>query len=296
MSVRRNLKKMLYGALGVDVKVDRGEFISFTDDDMFCSVMEDEETCKEFLHRVLGIEIAEIKCVISQKHIRNRIVGRGIRLDVYVKDIENNIYNIEMQTTVDKEIALRTRYYHSEMDGYQIRKGARFADLGNNIVIFVCTYDPFEENRSIYTFKKYCSEDKSIELNDKITSIFLNVTGDRAGVDGKLVNLLDYINTGESHDEYTEALSKRVLTINEDDDWRDRHMTLEMKLEQQREIGIELGKEIGMELGKEQGRKREIFQSVQDGDYDAMRGASKLNMDVEDFKCEMYSAGYNQTK
>ena len=37
----------------------------------------------------------------------------------------------------------------------------------------------------------------------------------------------------------------------------------------------------------------EVFHSVQEGDYDAKRGAQKLNMTLEDFQKKMKQAGFS---
>lgn len=231
--------------------VDTGEYVRFTDDHMFCTVMEDEEYCKEFLQRVLDIEISKLVYVSQQKYIRNRINSRGIRLDVYVVDTDGNTYNIEMQTTHETHLGKRIRYYHSEMDGYQIRKGKSYRELGKNIVIFVCTYDPFGDNRSVYTLKNKCIENDKIEIEDEILTVILNAQGERDGVAGGLKNLLDYIKTGESIDEYTEKLEAKVREINDDNDWRNRNMTFKMKLRSVYDDAYDDGLEQGIERGIE---------------------------------------------
>ena len=166
------------------------------------------------------------------------------------------------------------------MDGYQLKKGQKYNQLGKNIVIFVCTYDPFGKNRSVYTMKTSCVEDRTVEYDDEMVSIFLNTVGDREGVDDKLANVLDYIKTGESNDDYTKELDERVREMNEDDDWRDKHMTFGMKLDQM------------FESGEEHGRMLEIMQSVQDGDYTIQRGAEKLGTTPEKLAEKMTEAGY----
>lgn len=254
--------------------------VRITDDHMFCSVMEDEGCCKEFLKRVLGIEAVEIKYSTKQKWIRNRIRSKGVRLDVYVRDADGNSYNIEMQTTREKYIAKRTRYYHSEMDGYQLKKGQKYNQLGKNIVIFVCTYDPFGKNRSVYTMKTSCMEDSTVEYDDGMVSIFLNTVGDREGVDDKLANVLDYIKTGKSNDDYTKELDERVQEMNEDDDWRDKHMTFGMKLDQMFENGIERGQLLA------------VMKSVHDGDYLLERGAEILGITPKELAETMDNEGY----
>ena len=45
--------------------------------------------------------------------------------------------------------------------------------------------------------------------------------------------------------------------------------------------------------GRTQGREYEVFHSVQEGDYDAKRGAQKLNMTLEDFLKKMKQTGFS---
>lgn len=51
-------------------------------------------------------------------------------------------------------------------------------------------------------------------------------------------------------------------------------------------------REEGREEGLVEGRKKEVFMSVQEGDYGIVRGAQKLNLSVEEFEKEMSAAGY----
>ena len=80
---------------------------------------------------------------------------------------------------------------------------------------------------------------------------------------------------------------------------------IELEREDARETGLAEGREIGREEGREigraegraegraQGREYEVFHSVQEGDYDAKRGAQKLNMTLEDFQKKMKQAGFS---
>ena len=51
-------------------------------------------------------------------------------------------------------------------------------------------------------------------------------------------------------------------------------------------------REEGRDEGLAEGRKKEVFMSVQEGDYGVVRGAQKLNLSVEEFEKEMSAAGY----
>ena len=223
--------------------------IGITDDVMFCTVLSNSEDCREFLQRILGIEIEEIVIVGTQVSMKSNFHAKGVRLDVYAKDKKGNAYDIEMQTTKMRELPLRSRYYHSEMDSYQIAAGEKYGNLKHSIVIFVCNFDLFAKNRSVYTFESICREDTEIHLQDKRKTIFININGSREGVPKELAHLLDYLKTKTPTDGFTERLEQRVVEIRRDTEWRDGYMTLEMKMDEKYEQGLEEGLTKGIEQG-----------------------------------------------
>lgn len=88
------------------------EELTFTDDFMFCKTLSTNlDVCRQLLELVLDIRIREVKLAQPQKAISITADGRGIRLDVYVEDDEDTVYDIEMQTTTQKDFAKRSRYY-----------------------------------------------------------------------------------------------------------------------------------------------------------------------------------------
>lgn len=90
-----------------------------------------------------------------------------------------------------------------------------------------------------------------------------------------------------------------VVKVTQLDYTFDRQIELEREdaretgLAEGREIGRMEGREIGRAEGRTQGREYEVFHSVQEGDYDAKRGAQKLNMTLEDFLKKMKQAGFS---
>ena len=150
--------------------------------------------------------------------MKTTFIGKGIRIDIYAKDSDGNVYDIEMQTTEETDLHLRTRYYHSEMDGYQIRAGQKYFNLKQSVVIFICTFDPFADDRSIYTFETICKENKELVLADKRRTYFVNINGNREGVSDDTMKLLDYFKTGQPTDHYTEDIQEQVQIIRNDDD------------------------------------------------------------------------------
>ena len=224
--------------------------IGITNDYMFGTVFRDKEKCKELLQRILKIRLVEIEVVEPQKIMKTTLIGKGIRIDIYAKDSKGNVYDIEMQTTEETDLHLRTRYYHSEMDSYQIRAGQKYFNLKQSVVIFICTFDPFADDRSIYTFETTCKENKELVLADKRRTYFVNVNGSREGISEDTTKLLDYFKTGQPTDHYTKDIQKQVQIIRNNDDWRENYMTIEMKMDQRYEQGKNEG---------EQNRDRELI-------------------------------------
>lgn len=85
--------------------------LELKDDFMFGAVMRDPKRCKPLLEHILGVQIREIRYPELQKIIDNTMDAKSVRLDVYIEDSENTIYNIEMQTTNKKNLPKRMRYY-----------------------------------------------------------------------------------------------------------------------------------------------------------------------------------------
>ena len=225
------------------------EQVKITDDLMFCTVFQNEEDCRKLLERILQIHIIEIEVVQEQKNMKGPIQSKGSRLDIYVRDDQMNSYDIEMQLVNSAELILRSRYYHSEMDMYQIKQGQDYTDLKQSIVIFICDFDPFKDGKSIYTFEATCRENKHIVLADKRKTIFANLRGDREGIEQDTVNLLDYFRTGEPTDEFTRGLQGKVEQLRNDDEWRENRMTIEMR----EKLIYQQGKKEGIAEGIEQG-------------------------------------------
>lgn len=121
------------------------EELQIKDDFMFSVIMRDPKFCKPFLERILGIKISYIEYPKSQETIDISADAKSVRLDIYVEDGKDTVYNIEMQTTENRNIPMRTRYYQGMIDLNILEKGDNYKDLKRSFVIFVCTFDLFGE-------------------------------------------------------------------------------------------------------------------------------------------------------
>lgn len=106
------------------------EELGISNDFLIGKVMQNPELCKELLLRILpDLKIERIEYPELQKSIKPDMDARSVRLDVYVKDEKEVIYDIEMQITNTKELPKRSRYYQSMIDLQLIDKGQHYKNL-----------------------------------------------------------------------------------------------------------------------------------------------------------------------
>ncbi len=211
---------------------------------MFRLVMEKPQHCKILIERILGIKIRELVYMEAEKSLEAKLASKGVRLDLYVVDEDGVAYDIEMQMSDEfKEfLGRRTRYYVSMMDNDALKKGQLYNELRKSYVIFICTFDPFDENFGLYTFNTICNEAKHVVLDDGVTKVFLNVAGDRHRVSKELVSLMDYINDGKISDEYTKELEDAVESLREDDGSEALYMTFQQTIMEHEAMARKEGK------------------------------------------------------
>ena len=231
------------------------EEIGLSNDFIFGKVMSDPELCKELLERILpGIEIDHIEYPELQKPIKEDVDARSVRLDVYVKDGKNTVYDIEMQKVNTRELPKRSRYYQGMMDLQLIDSGQPYKKLNQSYVIFICLEDVFGKNRHIYTFENICREDPGIKLRDGAIKIFLNAKGNLNDVSSELRAFLDYLGGKKSEDEYVQKLERAVKEAKRNRKWRHEYMTLLMRDQENQEIGEERGRREGRLEGRREGQ------------------------------------------
>ena len=228
--------------------------LNLEDDFLFAKVMSDRNICKELLENILQVKIEKVELVEEQKTIDLLLESKGIRLDVYVKDENNTIYNVEMQRGKHKSLPKRLRYYQGNIDLDLISKGEDYKKLSKSYIIFICTFDLFNKGRHKYTFKNICLEDSSIILNDETEKIILNTKGVMNDLSEELLEFLAYVE--ESTDDIVEKfkgnlvknIHKKVKEVKNDILVEVEFMTL---LERDREK-IEEGRREGIEEARKQ--------------------------------------------
>ena len=247
-----------------EMKFKSYETLDFTDDFLFSKILStDLDLTKELLEIILNKEIREVRLAEAEKAMKLTPLARGVRLDVYVKDEDNVVYDVEMQTTSPKDLGKRARYYQGIIDLNMIEAGMRFSDLDRSFVIFILKHAPkgIPKNLPVYTFRSRCDEDPEVVLNDDAVKVFVNAEGPLDGLSDGLKHFLQFIRDQSPRDEFTEKLDGRVKRAREFKDWREEYMTLGMKYQEY----FESGKEAGFESGYESGQKAIINSALDSG-------------------------------
>lgn len=207
------------------------EELQIRDDFLFAKVMRDKEICKQLLEKLLQTKIKDIIYLEEEKVIDIKWDAKSIRLDVYVED-GNRVFNLEMQTTNQKNLPKRSRYYGSMIDLNTIEKGESYKKLKESYVIFICTFDPFQKGMPQYTFENLCMEDTEIRLDDKTRKIFFNTTAYDKAEDADVRAVLKYVNGESNSNPFVQMLETKVEEIRTNIEWRQEYMTLLMREEE----------------------------------------------------------------
>lgn len=185
--------------------------LTLADDFIFSRVMQNVEICKEVLELLLKINITKIEYPTVQKVFQSLKNSKGIRLDVYVQETGGQrVFDIEIQTVITKEEALRARYYQGMLDLDNLLKGNDYTELPQTYIIFLCMKDPFGLNLPVYHKHSFIDPDNRHSYDDKTKKIFYNVGRYQDVEDPKIRRFLGYLKKKETSDKLTRRLDQMV--------------------------------------------------------------------------------------
>ena len=212
---------------------------------MFGEVMRDESICKLFLEELLGCKIAKLKFINKEYDLADTKYNHGIRLDVYLADANNTHYDIEMQNSVEA-LERRCRYYQAGIDRRTLEKNAKYRDLPESYIIFVCNYDPYKLGYARYERVMYI-KDTDLVYDDGSHVIFLNTHYTKVGNTPKAITeYLDYARDNDDHAPFTTELAReavaRTQQIRRNTEKEDSFMTFTQLLQEKEDAALEKGR------------------------------------------------------
>ena len=244
---------------------------------VFPEVMREPRLCQRFLEKVLDIKIRKLEFIQTEKAFKESRTRHGIRLDVYVEDDADSVYDVEMQNSI--ESLKRVRYYQSGIDRQILKSGAFYTQLKTSFIIMVCNYDPTHvkkdpkdpASREIpgLAYPMYKRESVmacpvgSTVYDDGSHAVFLNTRYDPKYREDmpEVCEFLDLIN--EKRDISPEALkyplaqmaAEGITRFRQNEEKREEIMTLAEYLKEQEYKAREEGKMDGVTIGREEGRE-----------------------------------------
>lgn len=248
------------------------EELTFTDDYMFKLVLRKHpKLCQRLLETILQLRIEKIVFLEAEQTIEPKYDSHGIRLDIYLTDEQNTIYNVEMQVRPYTDLLLtkRMRYYQSTIDIDDLKPGDSYDKLPKTFIIFLCPFDFMDGKRCFYIFRTYCQQDKDLLFPDEATKIIISSTGSITNDTPRaLIPLLDYMNGKAAKTDLIQDIDSAINTEKTIETERRKYMTYEMKMREFRQegynAGFEAGQSVGFETGVETGESKERIQSARD--------------------------------
>jgi len=135
-----------------------------------------------------------------------------------------------------------------------------FGELPELISIWILTYDPFGDNRMLYTVKNVVTDNPTLKYNDGVTNLFLYTEG-TVGGSKELGNLLKHMTntTAENAlDSELKQIQKIVDSVKSNREVGERYMSMEKIIESAKYYGFAEGRAEGRTEGRAEERKANI--------------------------------------
>ncbi len=183
---------------------------------LFAEAVEDQEIMEIILEIILGKEIILKHLPQAEKEKRGFYWGKHVKLDVWAKDVDDNVYDTEVQKRDTKDLPKRSRLYNSIIDSKLLKSGSKsYNELSDIYIIIITPFDLFGKGLYKYTFEMVCEEIPDIKLSDGAIRIFLNTQGfDSTGVSHELVELLKYFEN-TTKDTVSDTSSEKIRKLQE---------------------------------------------------------------------------------
>nr|WP_302111434.1 Rpn family recombination-promoting nuclease/putative transposase [uncultured Acetatifactor sp.] len=232
----------------------------------------------------------------------------GVRLDIYLDEEDGEIFDLEPDNNSGAAdvaaLPRRVRFYHAKIDSGNFEAGENYGSLRNVAVVFITTYDPFGQDRMIYTIQNGCKEDPELPYDDGARTIFLYTGGTAGNPPEELLQLARYMECSVSENAQTAGLARlheMVTKVKTDREVGTVYMHL-MEMEQRikktaKEEGREEGLIEGREEGRAEGRAEEIIDSGLEFKLseEEILGRLQKKLNIKSDVAKKYLTAYNQS-
>ena len=256
------------------------------EDAVFRKMAESIEFCEE----ILRVFLQEPKLRVVSNHSQHSVTsieGRSVILDAYCELEDGRKINVEVQNANNTDHQRRVRYYSSVLTTSLMKKGDSFDKVPNICIVYVCNFDIFGLNKSLYVIKRI-TDKTEVELDNGLQEIYISPVNDgsliaelmRVFIESDVYNLKFPVtsemklrfNRETKGEKMTEALRGVYEALREEVD------------RESMKAAMREGMEKGIEEGIAKGVLSSLVSLVKDGLISVTEAAKRADMSEEDFK------------
>ena len=264
------------------------------EDAVFRKMAESIEFCEE----ILRVFLQEPKLRVVSNHSQHSVTsieGRSVILDAYCELEDGRKVNVEVQNANNTDHQRRVRYYSSVLTTSLMKKGDSFDKVPNICIVYVCNFDIFGLNKSLYVIKRIIDKTE-VELDNGLQEIYISPVNDgsliaelmRVFTESDVYNLKFPVtsemklrfNRETKGEKMTEALRGVYEALREEVD----RESMKAAMREGMEKGIEEGRARGIEEGRAEGVLSSLVSLVKDGLISVSEAAKRADMSEEGFK------------
>jgi len=130
-------------------------------DDDFMTIVFDRNTEATglVLNIILGRNDLKVLDVTAQREYKNPVTGgRSIKLDIYARDADGKIYDIEVQNEDAGADVHRARFHSSMLDMKMLKEKQKFKEIHDSYVIFITKNDYMKLGLPMYHVERMVQE------------------------------------------------------------------------------------------------------------------------------------------
>lgn len=190
------------------------------DDDLMTLVFDrNVEATQLLLNIILRREDIKVLEVVAQREYKNPMAGgRSIRIDVYAKDVDGKIYDVEVQRSDRGANIHRARFHSSMLDTKMLREKQDFKEIHDSFVIFITENDVIGNGFSLYHVERVIKE-TGAEFGDGSHIIYVN--GSYKNDEEPIGKLMHDFRCTNSVDMFYPLLAKQVKYFKETEGGRE---------------------------------------------------------------------------
>ncbi|MDE5700060.1 MAG: Rpn family recombination-promoting nuclease/putative transposase [Lachnospiraceae bacterium] len=136
------------------------EKLCLLDDNLMTLVFDRNIEATELLLNII-LQRSDLKVleVVAQREYKNPMSGgRSITIDIYAKDGDGKVYDVEVQRASSGADVHRARFHSSMIDTKMLKAGQEFKEIHDSYVIFITASDVMGAGCSLYHIDRVIKE------------------------------------------------------------------------------------------------------------------------------------------